>query len=120
MNDPTRLGLTILAAFFVLTLVLVVAGLVRLAGPGLTLKKRAEALQAHPVLRAGPMFEIYLARINERNEELAATLERLQLALSDLERGTRGLRSTAATIAGVIGSLRAGFRGLRTHRNGRR
>jgi hypothetical protein len=120
VNAETRLGLSVLAAFFVLTLVLCVAGVLRLVGPGLALKKRAESLSEHPVLRAGPIAEIYLARINERSAELAATLERLNLALGELDRATRGLRTTVATIANVLVSLKTGFRGLRRDLNGRR
>ncbi len=122
MSDATRLGLGILGACFALTLLCVLVGLVRLAGPGLALKKQAEALREHPIVRAGPMAEIYLARINERSEELAATLERLQLALGELDRATRGLRSTLGTIFGVLASLKTGFGDLRARRsaNGRR
>lgn len=122
MSDATRLGLEILGGCFALTLLLVVIGLVRLAGPGLALKKRAETLQEHPIVRAGPMAEIYLARINERSQELAVTLERLQVALADLDRTTRGLRSTFTTIFGVLVSLKTGFGdvGARRNANGRR
>ncbi len=120
MSDATRLGLAILGVCFVLTLILCGIGVARLAGPGLGLKKRIDALAKHPILRAGPMAEIYLARINERSAELALTLERLNVALSDLERATRGIRSTAAAIAGVLLSVRTGFQRLRVQRNGRR
>ena len=115
MNGETRLGLTVLAVCFTLTLVLCVAGLARLVGPALKLKKQAEALQKHPVVRAGPMAEIYLARINERNAELTETLERLKLSLVDLDRATRGLRSTLVTILDVFVSIRTGLHGLRSH-----
>jgi hypothetical protein len=120
VNGETRLGLVVLAVFFVLTLVLCIAGVLRLIGPGLALKKKAEALRDHPVLRAGPLAEIYIARLNERSAELAVTLERLQLALGELDRATHGLRTTLGTIANVFVSLRTGFRGLRGNLNGRR
>jgi hypothetical protein len=120
VNQETRIGLIVLAAFFTVALAFCIGGLARLIGPALSLKKRAETLRALPILRAGPMAEIYLARINERSAELALTLERLQAALSDLDRATRGLRSTLGTIAAVLVSLRTGLRGPRPHQHGKR
>jgi hypothetical protein len=121
VSDETRLGLAILGGCCLLALALCAIGLSRIVGPGLALKKRAEALREHPVFRAGPMAEIYLARINERTEELGETLGRLQLALSDLDRATRGLRSTVLTIGRVLVTLKTGLLSLRgnPHANGR-